>query len=292
MFQPITRYIKLLKVPNNGNFPYCNCVYIDDNVRTVIDSGCGPELAAQLNRRKIDVLIITHFHLDHTLYAGQLEPAQIWCHELDADAIESVEIYQKMYGFHLFGGELLGRRLVDAFNLEPNTINRRLRDGEILDFGHVKLKVIHTPGHTPGHTSFFEEESGILFSADIELSSAGPFYAHLCSNLDDYLDSINKCMELHPRLVIGGHNGITEGDLEAKFLVYRDRILRKEEKILQSLNEPATIEDLAARHSFISPKLEFGSYHNYFNKHGVYKHLERLIKLGQVSRSGNLYYRV
>jgi glyoxylase-like metal-dependent hydrolase (beta-lactamase superfamily II) len=284
--------VKLLNVPNNGNFPYCNCVFIDDQVHAAIDSNCGPELAVKLCQQGIDVLIFTHFHLDHTLYARQLKPGQIWCHELDAAAVESVKIYQEMYGFHLFGGEQLGRRLVEAFNLETNKVNRRLKDGEILDFGHVRLRVIHTPGHTPGHTSFFEESTGILFSADIDLSPWGPFYAHLCSDLDDYLESINRCKELQPRLVIGGHNGIVDEDLEVKFLAYRDRILKKEEKILQSLGEPKTLEDLAAQHSFPSPKINFGSYHNYFNKHGVFRHLERLIKMGWVAQDGDLYYRV
>lgn len=286
MFQPINRYIKLLKVPKNGISPYCNCTLIDDQVRVLIDSSCGPELALELRQQGLDVLILTHFHFDHIICAGKLGAAQIWCHELEKAANESLAVFQQMYGFHLFGGEHLGRLLIETFQVEPKQVNRGLTDGEILDFGHVRLKVIHTPGHTSGHTSFFEEESGILFSGDID-----PWYGCLCCDLDDYLDSINKCIKLHPRLVIGGHNGIMEGDLEVKFLTYRDRILRREEKLLQSLDAPQTLEDLAARHSIIKSSLDSGQYQEFFNKHGINNHLKRLIKMDCIRKDGNIYFR-
>jgi hydroxyacylglutathione hydrolase len=36
----------------------------------------------------------------------------------------------------------------------------RLQDGDELDLGEFKLKVLHTPGHTPEHISFLVEEQG------------------------------------------------------------------------------------------------------------------------------------
>ncbi len=297
MFIPIDRNIKLVNVPKQGNFPYCTCVLIDDQIRVLLDSSCGPDLAAKLRDQGVDILINTHFHLDHTLNTGDLGPVPIWCHGLDAPAIRSVDVYWQMYGFHLYDCEELGRLLVDAYHLEDRSVQRELKDEEILDFGQVKLRVIHTPGHTPGHCSFFEEEKEILFSADIELSAVGPWYAHHCSDVDDYLDSIQKCMDLRPRLVIGGHNGVVEGDLKVKFLACRDRILRKEEKILKSLKGPATLEHLALEHTFLFPKLDFApdiisAYRSFFNKQGVYKHLQRLIRLGYVSQEGDYYFKL
>jgi glyoxylase-like metal-dependent hydrolase (beta-lactamase superfamily II) len=285
--QSISRYIKLLEVPKNGNAPYCNCILLDDQVRVLIDCSCGPELAMQIRQQGLDVLILTHFHYDHVIDAGNLNADQIWCHELDKTANESLEMFQQMYGFCKFGGEPLGRLLIETFQLEPKQINHCFTDGEILDFGKVQLKVIHTPGHTLGHTSFFEEESGILISGDMD-----PWYGSFCSDLDDYLDSINKCMEVHPHLVINGHNGLLKGDIEAKYLGYRDRILRKEEKILQSLDTPQTLENLADSHSIIKSRLAFGSYQELFNKHGIYNHLKRLIKMNKVDNDNDIYYRI
>ncbi len=292
MFIPINRYIKLLKVPNDGNFPYCTCVFIEDDIRVLIDSGCGSKLASELRQYGLDILINTHFHSDHTLNTGQLGPVEIWCHELDVPGLRSLDGYLDLYGFHLFQGQALGQLLAEHFSFTSREVQRELKDGEMLDFGHIQLRVIHTPGHTPGHCCFFDEYNEILFSADIELGPLGIWYSHLCSDLDQFIQSIEKCMELKPRQVISGHSGVVEGDLNTLFLSCRDRILRKEDKILKSMSAPITIEALAEQHSFSCPKLEFGPYVKYFDKHGVYKHLERLIKHRRVDREGDLYFRI
>ncbi len=292
MFIPINRYIKLLKVPDNGDFLHCTCVLVDDDIRVLIDSGCGSELALKLQQYGLDILINTHFHSDHTLNTGQLGPVEIWCHELDAPGIRSVDEYLDLYGFHLFQGQDLGQLLVKHFNFMPREVQRELKDGELLDFGHIQLRVIHAPGHTPGHCCLFDEYNGILFSADIELGPLGLWYSHLCSDLDQFIQSIEKCMDLKPRQVISGHSGVVEGDSKDLFLACRDRILRKEERILKSMDAPTTIEALAEQHSFSCPRLEFAPYAKYFDKHGVYKHLERLIKHGRVDREDDLYFRV
>lgn len=291
MYFAINQYIKILRVPNNGNFPFCTCVLVDDGVRALLDSSCGSELAGQLRSQGLEVLINTHMHLDHTLNTGELGPVQIWCHGLDAPGIRSIEIYQEMYGFDMFDGRQLGRALVKHFALQPRAVSRELKDGELLDFGHVRLRVVHTPGHTPGHCAFHDEENDMLFSADIDLGPAGPFYAHRCSNIDDYLESIQKCIDLNPGVVVAGHNGVVKGDLKARFLAYRDKILRREEKILFSLQVPRSLEELAEEHNFLIPRLDFGSFQQYFNKHGVLKHLERLGKMGLIASDQGRFFR-
>lgn len=42
-----------------------------------------------------------------------------------------------------------------------------LRDGDVIDLGGRKIKVIHTPGHSPGHCCFLDTERGYLFSGDL-----------------------------------------------------------------------------------------------------------------------------
>ncbi|MEQ8174020.1 MAG: MBL fold metallo-hydrolase [Syntrophomonadaceae bacterium] len=291
MFDSINRYIKVLKVPGNGNFPYCTCVLFDDEMKVLMDSSCGSDLAARLKAHGLDVLLHTHMHLDHTGNTGELGPVQLWCHGLDAPGIRSVQTYLDMYGFHMFEGEELGRKLAEHFGLQSRTVDREIIDEELLDFGHIKLRVIHTPGHTPGHCSFYDEENDILFSADIDLGPLGPFYAHLCSDIDDLLGSIQRCMDLKPAMVIAGHNGLVKGDLNARFLSYRDKVLTREEKIYQSIKAPRSLDDLADEHNFLIPRLEFAYYQKYFNKHGVLKHLERLIKMGRLASEDGLYYR-
>jgi hypothetical protein len=67
--------------------------------------------------------------------------------------------------------------------------------------------------------------------------------------------------------------------------------LRKEEKILASLQQPLSIEELGALRLFYGPQNQFDSYIQFWERQGVYMHLQRLIKQGRVMEEGNLYYR-
>jgi glyoxylase-like metal-dependent hydrolase (beta-lactamase superfamily II) len=53
----------------------------------------------------------------------------------------------------------------------PPPPGHHLHDGEVVEFGHRRLTVLHTPGHTPGSVCFLAP--GILFSGDT-LFPGGP----------------------------------------------------------------------------------------------------------------------
>jgi glyoxylase-like metal-dependent hydrolase (beta-lactamase superfamily II) len=95
-------------------------------------------------------------------------------HSLDAPGARTLKTFLEYYGFAAFDGEQIGQDFIDSIDLHASPVHREFNDGEIIDFGHVKLQVVHTPGHTPGHCAFYEEKTGLLFSADIDLSGFGP----------------------------------------------------------------------------------------------------------------------
>ncbi len=95
----------------------------------------------------------THGHADHIIANTALKEAlglQICMHEED-DAFftkpEILIIEQKELGLST-----------------PGKADRRLKDGEIMEIGNLKIKVIHTPGHTPGSSCFLV--NGNLFTGD------------------------------------------------------------------------------------------------------------------------------
>lgn len=47
---------------------------------------------------------------------------------------------------------------------EPPPPDRELADGDVIEFGEISLRVIHTPGHSPGSVSFLG--NNYLFSGD------------------------------------------------------------------------------------------------------------------------------
>ena len=54
---------------------------------------------------------------------------------------------------------------------ERPTELRFLREGAVFDLGGRRLEVLETPGHTPGDLTFFDRESGLLFSGDSMVQS-------------------------------------------------------------------------------------------------------------------------
>jgi glyoxylase-like metal-dependent hydrolase (beta-lactamase superfamily II) len=60
---------------------------------------------------------------------------------------------------------------LDLKMFPPPPPGHHLQDGDVVEFGHRRLTVIHTPGHTEGSVCFLA--SGILFSGDT-LFPGGP----------------------------------------------------------------------------------------------------------------------
>lgn len=175
---------------------------------------CGMSLQNIKNITKFDLdpmnikhCILTHFHIDHIAACFDLKQfnnkVKFYAHELDANAIEeeghNEETAALWYGI----------------NYRPIKLEKRLKlELEILKFGDIDFRCIHTPGHTPGSISVFIEIEGtkVLFGQDIH----GPFMASFGSNLSDYQISMKKLLELGADILCEGHFGIFQPANEVK----------------------------------------------------------------------------
>ncbi|MDR1616507.1 MAG: MBL fold metallo-hydrolase [Syntrophomonadaceae bacterium] len=282
--------VYFVEAPDKARFPYCHCLFIDDDARVIIDTSCGRQQALEISASGVDVILNSHFHEDHILNNLLFDKAQVWVHHLDAPPMVDMRMFFKYYGFIDPEGVELGQKFIDSLDLQPTPVHRKLRDGEILDFGHVRLKVIHTPGHTPGHCAFFQEETGFLFTGDIELSKFGPWYAHGCSNIDDFINSIQRCKDLQATMVVTSHKGIFTENIQQRFQDYMNIIFMKEEKIYNALREPQTLKQLAVKHLYYGSDVKMDIYMVYFEKWGVKLHLERMLEQKRIGREGELYF--
>ncbi|MEP6638360.1 MAG: MBL fold metallo-hydrolase [Chloroflexota bacterium] len=63
-------------------------------------------------------------------------------------------------------------RLVDPqplfapFPIPPSVPAVDLAEGDVIRFGEIRLRVLHTPGHTEGSVCLLAEDDGILYSGD------------------------------------------------------------------------------------------------------------------------------
>jgi glyoxylase-like metal-dependent hydrolase (beta-lactamase superfamily II) len=101
---------------------------------------------------RVKYIVNTHGHPDHT--AGnriikEATGAPILIHENDAPMLTRIaKAMSSLFGFHA---------------TTPPADNT-LRDGDVIQVGRVKLKVLHTPGHTKGSISLLGDD--VVFTGD------------------------------------------------------------------------------------------------------------------------------
>ncbi len=177
---------------------------IDSNIyilgNDVIDAGTGfnfTRLSTILGSIKkslkdFRLVINTHAHFDHFGGNGYFLNAKVAIHEADAPVLENGEKEMSMADF--FDG-----------NIRPRKPDIILKDGDTLDFGGMKLKVIHTPGHTAGSISLFNEAKSILFSGDTVFSDGVGRTDIPGGNPAMLEESLKKLAGLKVKQILPGH---------------------------------------------------------------------------------------
>ena len=233
--------IHRLRIPTPFLVGRVNCYLIEDEPLTLIDT--GPNSGKSLDEleqalaahgrtvEELELIILTHQHLDHT---GLLEilarrsGAEVaafhllgpYLHDFAASAAADDEFAQAMMQRHGTPSELatvLGSvgAAFRAFG-SGGEVTRPIRDGDTLELRDRTFEVRHRPGHSPSDTVFWDERRGILIAGDHLL-------AHISSNplvsrpldpdhagerphaLLSYIESMSRTRELPAELVLTGH---------------------------------------------------------------------------------------
>lgn len=123
----------------------------------VIDPGGNPErILAEIERQGLSIKYVlnTHAHFDHTDANGAIvraTGATLALHPLELPLLKASG------GAAQFG-----------LQADPSPLPELdLQDGDELEVGTLRFRVLHTPGHTLGHVCFFEQDEGVLFDGDI-----------------------------------------------------------------------------------------------------------------------------
>lgn len=168
----------------------CNTYYIDGKKKILIDAGFFVD-------KKVDIIIITHAHPDHILFAQKIkerDKCRVLICKKERILLKLVYLrYKEWFGIPL----------------EKVKIDEYVKEGDIIDAGDYKLRVIETPGHSPGSISLFDEEKKIIFSGDTLFAYGGigrtdiPF-----GNEKDIQSSLEKIVNLKPKYLFPGHGHI------------------------------------------------------------------------------------
>ena len=260
-------------------------------MRVLIDAGMGSSRIQPVKKLGIDVLILSHCHIDHHLTRRQIPDVPVWCHEKEEPFLSNKELYLTATGIKRSGIDL--KNLSDSsegiFDVD---IRRNLADGEQIDLGGLTLVTLYTPGHSPGHLAFYIPEHELLFSADVDLTPFGPFYGHDFADIDDFIQSINKLRKLNPKIAATGHAGPFEGDISKRFDDYEEVIYRRDRLVLEHLTQPRWLEYFSGRNLIFRSYPEPPDLIQWFELVHIEKHLKRLSSMGQVKTESGKWIRV
>ncbi len=277
---------------NDSRFPYCACLYLKGQKRRVlIDAGMGTKNLAPVKEMGIDLLILTHCHIDHRLTRTGILDVPIWCHESETIYLKNREYFFTSMGLKRSGLDLSG--LLDlAHGMSGIEIEHELVDGERIELGGITLETIHTPGHTPGHLSFFIPEYNLLFSGDVDLTSFGPFYGHDFADIRDFLESIEKLKKIEAKIVATGHAGPFNGNTTKRFDAYGQVIHHRDRLVLEHLIRPRSTEDFKGRNLFYKYYPDPPDLIKWFEGVHIEKHLSRLSDLGKITLKDDMWLKI
>ncbi|NLK50856.1 MAG: MBL fold metallo-hydrolase [Syntrophomonadaceae bacterium] len=289
MLIPITGPIKFIEAPDKARFPYSHGLLVDDEIKTIIDTGFGEENRRQLSKKNIHMIINSHFHEDHMALNTAFPGVPVWASPEDAPGIRSVQHYRAWYGFEYFQASHIGDKFIAYVNWKEAPVDRELTAGQHFQTGQTSFVAIPTPGHTHGHYAFWFPQERIMYTGDIDLARFGPWYGNLTSDVDQFIQSIRLIQSYQPSLIISSHKGIVDTDPQAKLERYLTRIYEREERLLHYLSTFRTLNEIAQQRIIYGPHPEPANINLYFERANVYIHLRRLLKLGWIEVKEDTY---
>ena len=151
---------------------------------------CPPE--------KVDMLILSHEHLDHIGAAYHFGGRTIIAaHRLAANKImlrDDFSMLRKM------------------FNEPPVPIDIDiwLEEGNLIDLGNFRLTVMHTPGHTSACISLFDQDQGLLFASDTLMPGGVMGGVFGSGSIADYIQSLERLKGLNSGILLSGHGRLSD----------------------------------------------------------------------------------
>ncbi len=266
-----------ITAPNASPFTFHGTnTYLVGNRTSVALVDPGPDddrhlaaLLAAIDGRRVEAVLLTHTHRDHTALVPRL-----------LAATGGPPLLAE--GPHRAARPLAQAETnaLDAAGDVAIAPNRRLGDGEAVDLAGRTIGAIATPGHTANHLAF-DLGGGVVLSGDHVMAWSTSIVAPPDGSMIAYMESLDRMLARNDRLLLPGHGGPVE----------RPRAFLRGLKAHRRMREGAILARLAAGDRRI-PAIVAAIYRSTDPRlHGaaalsVFAHLEDLVARGLALTDG------
>jgi glyoxylase-like metal-dependent hydrolase (beta-lactamase superfamily II) len=268
--------------------------------------------------RRLEAVFISHYHPDHTAFAGRLQHAfgcDVYIHEADWQRMQLIQEMRESddgsgdtYRRRFSGGwaeslndhEFEGEQSSDARDSMFSKMREAMQDidlpmpepsllqgGETIEIGGRQFEAIWTPGHTEGHLCVRDVDQNALFTGDHLLGRITPHIGmwpdQERSPLPDFERSLGLVQELNASIALPAHEAIIEHPAERAIEILEHHQVRRQDMLNAVAEGNQTVKDIAIR---TFPKRAKDRMQLTMAMSETVAHLEALVEENELTRSG------
>ncbi len=230
--------VRRIIAPNPSPFTFSGtCSYIvGEGAVAIVDPGPGDPmhvraLLAAVEGERVETILVTHTHRDHSVSAGALREAT----------------GARIVGAAPFAPRADGADGLDSAHDRDYAPDAILSDGERLQGRGFTIEAVATPGHCANHLCFALEQENALFSGDHVMAWSTSVIAPSDGSMGAYMASLDKLRGRAETVYWPGHGGpVVEPRRYLRALIHHRR--QREASILAALRDGVdTVPALVAK---------------------------------------------
>jgi glyoxylase-like metal-dependent hydrolase (beta-lactamase superfamily II) len=167
------------------------------------------------------------------------------------------------------------------------SVDRVLKDGDLIECGGVSIRALHTPGHASNHLCYLLSHSRMLFTGDHIMQGSTVVIWPPDGNMRAYVDSLRNLLKVDLAALAPGHGHLIEqphGELN-RLIEHR---LRREDKVRQAVLRAGTGATIEALLPFAYDDVSKSLYK--WAALSLQAHLEKLVSDGELRYDAGRYF--